>query len=123
MGVRLHTEQDSQVVAGLQLADLVAHTTGIMLLDSLGLIRKRIKMGEESGYPEESDMELGFALWASLRYQFFLGESLYPGDDDFVYTATIKTEDTALHIASCSPSRLREAALSRFEAMHLGCIY
>lgn len=122
LGVHLHTEQDSRLIAGLQLADLVAHTAGIMLLDSLGLVNKVIKVGEESGYPADSDMELGFALWASLRYRFFLGESLYPGDDDFVRMATIKTEDTALHIASCTPPPLQEAAVSRFGAMYLGCI-
>ena len=35
------SEQDSRSVKGLQLADLVAHTGGVMLLETLGLLKSR----------------------------------------------------------------------------------
>jgi hypothetical protein len=64
-------EQDSVQVLGLQVADLVAHTCAMMLLAQLGLLKKMVKAGENSGNDPNQDMALEFELWASLRYSFF----------------------------------------------------
>jgi hypothetical protein len=67
----LHPEQNSKLIGGIQLADLVAHSLGMMLLEQLGLISKKVRVGENSGYDPDLEVELGFELWASLRYSFF----------------------------------------------------
>lgn len=72
----IHAEQDSRCIRGLLLADLVAHTCAMMLLDALGLLPKLVKAGPRSGYDPDLDIELGFELWASVRYQFLMGGCL-----------------------------------------------
>ena len=66
-----HFEQDSRKILGLQVADLIAHTCATMLLAQLGLVRKTVKAGPNSGYDPDADMPLEFELWAGLRYNFF----------------------------------------------------
>jgi hypothetical protein len=65
---KLFLEVDSIKVKGIQLADLVAHTFATMLLEQLGLVDKKVKAGENSGYDPDLEIELGFELWASIRY-------------------------------------------------------
>jgi hypothetical protein len=117
----VHPEQDSRLAKGVQLADLVAHTCALMLLDALGLMSKVVKAGPNSGYDPDLDIELGFELWASVRYQFFNGglhDHIDSNEDMVVDVATY-----GLHIAqSCSP-RLRDAALERFGTQYWGCIH
>lgn len=118
----VHPEEDSRRVRGLQLADLVAHTCGIMLLDALGLLTKTVKAGPHSGYPPDLDIELGFELWASMRYWFFHGGTLKErpqSNEDMV----VNVAGYGLHVAeSCSP-KLRDAAMARFGEQYLGCIH
>jgi hypothetical protein len=114
-------EQDSRVVKGLQLADLVAHTCATMLLDALGLVRKYVKAGPNSGYDPDLGLELGFELWATVRHQFFNGglPSNVQSNEDLV----VEVGAYGLHIAeSCRPE-LRDAAVSRFAKQYLGCIH
>jgi hypothetical protein len=117
----LHPEEDSRQVKGLQLADLIAHTCGTMLLDALGLLSKTVKAGANSGYPPDLDIKLGFELWATVRYQFFNG-GVPKGastNEEFV----VDVARYGLHVAeSCSPE-LRDAALARFGQQYLGCIH
>jgi hypothetical protein len=67
-GVSVHPNQDSRILAGLQVADHAAHALGGMLLEEMGLVRKTVVAGEDSGYDPDLKIELGFELWASLRY-------------------------------------------------------
>lgn len=121
----LHPSQDSKIVGGIQLADLVAHSLGGMLLDQLGLISKKVRVGEGSGYDPDLEIELGFELWASLRYHFFKAPQPKPGPipDDPVGEMIFDVENYGLHISEkCCPT-LREAALHRFGDCYLGCIH
>jgi len=121
----LHPSQDSKLVGGMQLADLVAHSLGGMLLEQLGLISKKVRVGEGSGYDPDLEIELGFELWASLRYQFFKAPQPKPGPipDDPVGEMIFDVENYGLHISEkCCPS-LREAAIQRFGDCYLGCIH
>lgn len=121
----LHPSQDSRVVGGIQLADLVAHSLGGMLLEQLGLTSKKVRAGEGSGYDPDLEIELGFELWASLRYQFFMApqSKLGPIPDDPIGEMIFDVENYGLHISEkCCPS-LREAALQRFGDCYLGCIH
>lgn len=122
----VRAEQDSRVIGGLQLADLVAHTTGVMLLETLGLIRglirKQVKAGRDSGYDPAMELDLGFELWAGLRYRFFYSGPV-PQQYDMYHGALMEVGPNGLYIsATCSPE-LRTAALHRFGQCYLGCIH
>ena len=119
----MNFEQDSRKVPGIQVADLVAHTAAMMLLAQMGLLRKMVKAGENSGYDPQSELELEFELWASLRYSFFAAApppvSTWKSQLDFC----VDVQSRGLHIAdSCEPL-LKKAALDRFGSMYLGCIH
>ena len=117
----IRVEQDSRIVRGLQLADLAAHTCATMLLETLGLVTKLVKAGPNSGYDPDLDIELGFELWAGLRYQFFnsgLPENVQSNED-----MVVDVEPYGLHIAEGCSALLRQAALSRFGKQYLGCIH
>jgi hypothetical protein len=121
----LFLSQDSKTVGGIQLADLVAHSLGVMLLEQLGLISKKVRAGENSGYDPDLEIELGFELWASLRYSFFKESQPKPGriPDDPVGEMMFDVENYGLHISSSCPKELQKAALQRFGECYLGCIH
>jgi hypothetical protein len=116
-------EQDSRLVLGLQVADLVAHTCAVMLLAELGLVKKTVKAGENSGYDPDSDMELEFELWAGVRYNFFAAAP--PAPDRWVSQLDfqVDVEARGLHVAGTCDPEVRKAALGRFGSMYLGCIH
>ncbi len=115
-------EQDSRAIKWLQLADLVAQTAGLMLLDSLGLLKKVVKAGANSGYDEDLVIELGFEMWASLRYQFFNSGPVV-GQDEIYSGALVQVGRNGLFIAPSCSTALRAAAQSRFDQCYLGCIH
>ncbi len=41
----IHVDQNSIIIGGLQVADLTAHSMSIMLLETLGIINKKVKAG------------------------------------------------------------------------------
>ena len=117
-GKVLHPEQDSRRVVGIQLADLAAHTCATMLLDQLGHVTKKVKAGDNSGYDPDWDLELGFKLWATIRYAFFTRR-----DPERAWDYAVADATPSLYIApSCSES-LRDAAVARFGQVYLGCIH
>jgi hypothetical protein len=116
-------EQDSRQVLGLQLADLVAHTCAMMLLAELGLAKKMVKAGKNSGYDPDSDMELEFELWASVRYNFFAAAPPPPDQWESQLDFQVDVKARGLHVAAACDPGVREAALARFGSMYLGCIH
>ncbi len=118
-------EVDSRRCLGIQLADLVASTCGLMMKDSLELLPKVIRSGENSGYDPDSPMELGFAMWASIRYNFLAVPE--PGLDwrtaDYAPLRTVYTEQFGLVLDDRLPDDVRAAAQDRFGSMYLGCIH
>jgi len=118
----VRAEQDSRTTKGLQLADLVAHTAGLMMLDSLGLMKKTVKAGPDSGYDPDLDIELGFEMWAHLRYQFFHAGAV-EGQDEIYRGALVNVGRHGLFVAPSCPVELRAAAESRFADCYLGCIH
>jgi hypothetical protein len=117
----VHPEQDSRQVKGIQLADLVAHTCSTMLLETLGLVTKKAKAGPNSGYDPDLELDLGFELWASIRYQFFSEGPSQPvhRNEDMV----VDVAPYGLHIASSCTDSLAKAAMQRFGKCYLGCIH
>jgi len=116
-------EQDSRQVLGLQVSDLVAHICAVMLLAELGLVKKTVKAGENSGYDPDSDMELEFELWAGVRYNFFAAAPPPPDQWKSQLDFQVDVEWRGLHVAATCDPEVRRAALARFGSMYLGCIH
>lgn len=115
-------EQDSKIIKGIQLADLAAHISSIQLKDKMGLVTKMIKAGPNSGY--DPDMELGFEMWATLRYTFFnRGGRKYREDEDRIKSATLDVEPNGLYISEFCNKDLSNYARAAFSKVYLGCIY
>lgn len=115
--------QDSKSVGGIQVADLAAHAMGVMLLEHLGHLKKTVKAGEHSGYDPDLDIELGFELWASLRYTFFKAAQPIPGPEDPPGDLMFDVANYGLHISRSCDDTLRNAAVDRFGKCYLGCIH
>jgi hypothetical protein len=121
---KLHFEKDSKIIAGIQLADLATHTCAIMLSEELGFIVKIVKAGEGSGYEPDLDIELGFELWAGIRYNFLsapleLGANWNGNQDDLV----TDVKPFGLHVSENASQALKSGALKRFGQMYIGCIH
>jgi hypothetical protein len=119
----LHPESDSRNVLGLQLADLVAHTGSIMLLEHQGIITKTVKAGPNSGYDPDLDIELGFELWTTIRYNFFSGDVPDPETWSSQLDFQVEVEPYGLYISPLCDPALAEAVRQRFGHMYLGCIH
>ena len=116
----LHFDQDSRVVAGIQLADLVAHTLSEILLEEQGVISKTVKAGPGSGYDPDLDIKIGFELWAHIRWHFFTqDEPNIDADNGF----KLDVAPYALHIADSCVSKLASAANARFSSTYVGCMH
>jgi hypothetical protein len=116
----IHFEQDSRRVTGIQVADLIAHTCGTMLLDALGKINKIVDV-PNSGYDDDIEIDLGFEMWAGMRDAFLsVGSGADIEDDDF---AVVLVEPHGLYIDQSASINVALAARKRFGTMYLGCIH
>jgi hypothetical protein len=121
--VNLHIEQDSKVIRGIQLADLVAHTCSIIMKESLGLINKTIKAGNNSGYDPDTDIEIGFEMWVGIRYNFFSTPPPHPDKWESQLDCIANVEDKGLFISDSCNEKIRVKGKGRFGEMYLGCIH
>ena len=120
--IELFFNQDSKLMRGIQLADLAAHISSIQLKDVMGLISKKVKAGENSGYDPDMEIELGFEMWATLRYSYFnKGTTEY--SEDSIELATIDVEPYGLYISEFCNDELARMSRDRFATMYLGCIH
>ena len=117
---------DSRMIGGIQVADHAAHALGGMLLEEIGMQRKSVRAGEDSGYRPDELLDLGFELWASLRYalmgrnEYIEGLSPPPEDPANPY---FRVDGVGLYVSStCSPE-LAAAARARFGVNYLGRIH
>ena len=119
---KVHFEQDSKDILGIQLADIVAHTCGTMLLDALGNISKMVVVNQ----PEDStyhgmEVELGFEMWAGIRYAFLSRSKTNPVDD--FELANLDVFPWGLFIDESVDENIASAAKACFGEMYLGCIH
>mgnify|MGYP003632062117 CR=1 FL=1 len=119
-GCEVHFEQDSKSIIGIQIADLVAHTCGTMLLDALGKPMNLVKV-DNSGYDDDVDVDLGFELWAGVRYAF-LSTQKQTIEDDFDF-AVVDVSTYGLLVDESVSNHVEKAARKRFGEMYLGCIH
>lgn len=121
--VKLNIEQDSIKIKGIQLADLIAHTCSIMLKESLGLINKTIKAGDNSGYDPDTDIEIGFEMWAGIRNNFFSTPPCQPDKWDSQLDFIAKVGKKGLFISDNCTDEIKIKGKERFGEMYLGCIH
>ncbi|WP_282157220.1 hypothetical protein [Shimia thalassica] len=117
-----HFEQDSQVHLGIQLADLVAHTCSMMLLETLGHITKKVVLdvpGDD--LYDGQEVELGFEMWTDIRYAFLARNKQNPKDD--LDLAFVEVFPWGLFIDGSVCEQVSEAAMQRFGENYLGCIH
>jgi hypothetical protein len=107
---------------GIQLADLVAALSGVRLREEISQMPKMLTFGDESGFNPPIEAELGYELWASLRYSMY--RSFVPlGIEDMPEMAEFCTNGYGLFVSDkCSP-QLRESAEKVFGRVYLGCIH
>jgi len=117
-----HFDQDSRKIGGFQLADLVAHTLSIVLLEKIGLVTKQVKAGENSGFEPDIEMALGFELWAPIRFNFFIGPKNIQQGIDYE-TGTVDIKPYALYVSDSCPSNISQAATERLGKTYYGCIH
>lgn len=117
----LHPSNDSRVVGGIQAADLASHTMATMLLEQLGHVSKKVKAGPHSGYDPDLEFELGFELWASLRYSFF--KRAFPAGEDAPPNPLLDVSSCGLYVSERCDEALADAAHMRFDKVYLGCIH
>lgn len=117
-----HFEQDSRRVLGIQLADIVAHTCSTMLLEALGHISKKIVVNapDDSTY-HGLEIELGFEMWAGIRYAFLSQNKSQPKDD--FNLAHVDVYPWGLFIDDSVLENVASAAMKRFGENYLGCIH
>ena len=82
-----------------------------------------VKAGENSSYDPDSDMELEFELWGSVRYNFFSAAPSPPNQWESQLDFQVDVESRGLHVAAACDPKVRESALARFGSMYLGCVH
>lgn len=122
-GCEIFVEQDSQLVKGIQLADLAAHTAAIIFKEKLGLINKKVILGKDFGYEPDLEADLGFELWAPIRYCFFRETSPTVCTGDRTNDATLKVEPRGLYVSEYCDAVLAEKARDAFGSVCLGCLH
>ena len=125
-GVNCLLNSDSSIFAGIQLSDHASHALGGMLLEEMGIVKKQVKAGKNSGYHPDDMLALGFELWASLRYSL-LGKQTYieglsPPPDDPANPYFL-IDGHGLYIAPTCSENLGESVRKRFGINYLGCIH
>ncbi len=119
----LYFEQNSKIIRGVQLADLVAHTCSIILLESLGVLKKTVKAGKNSGYEPNLDINIGFELWTTIRYNFFSDPPPHPDEWTSQLDYASKVTGKGLFISELCNENIKSESLKRFGEMYLGCIH
>ncbi len=107
---------------GIQLADIVAHTCSTMLLETLGHITKKVIVDAPGDSVYDSlEVELGFEMWAGIRYAFLAQSKPNPKDDFDL--ANVDVYPWGLFIDKSVNPQISAGAMGRFGENHLGCIH
>ena len=117
---RFHFEQNSIQVKGIQVADLLAHCCSIMLLAELGLVKKTVRLGATFGLEPDTEVDLEYEMNTLLRNHFFM--SPLPRVPRPEREFWVDVYPWGLHVAPSCLGSVRNAAMSRFGKVFLGCI-
>ncbi len=112
---------DSKKYEGIQLADLVVALCGVRLREEISGQPKMLTYGKEAGFDPPIQAELGYELWASLRYS--MRRSSIAKGEDMPDMACFDTINTGLFIADYCSDKLSKSAQKTFGEIYLGCIH
>lgn len=131
-GVRLHVREDSKKRLGIQVADVVAHTFGQVLRESVAKDRKRVHFGPDDSLP------LSEVLLSPIRFAIFRRHLLYgsrphdPACDPIVVTSeddlmemgpNAEVFGWGVQVAPDLPDDLRTGVRAILERVWLGCYH
>lgn len=132
--------EDSRTRVGIQVADVVAHSFGQILKESLTGARKMIDIGgPETGYVEGTEAPLGWSLLMSLRHALLTRPVAYNGepycaesdpvvidperDDPVTFGQHPVLLGWGVQIAPEAGAALRQAVENELGRLWLGCIH
>ena len=138
--VRVHSREDSRVILGIQVADVVANSFGQILKAEISGESKIVEIGgPNTGYPEGTTAPLGWSLLMSLRYALFTRPMAYEGqvyppasdpvvldpinDDPASYGQHPVLIGWGVQVAPESCAELRHAVERSLGKLWLGCIH
>ena len=117
-------EQNSRIIKGIQLADLCSHCLTTMLREAVGDLSKMVKVPENSGYDPDDESEIGFDIWASIRYSFLRErEKEYIVGADQEINCTYKVDPYGLYISEQCEEEFAKIVTETFGTVYLGCIH
>ena len=119
----LNFEQDSKLVAGLQIADAVAGAASQILLEHLTGRSRSVPLGEDEGYPEGTRSDLGWVLRMTLRYSLFKGPWGDLSRDDLDEAMTAPLFGYGVFATENLGPNVREAVQRLFKSIWMGCIH
>jgi hypothetical protein len=137
---RIHPRENSRLVLGIQVADVVAHSFGQILKAEISGDTKMIDIGGvNTGYAEGTTAPLGWSLLMSLRYALFTRPMAYEGqayssasdpvvldpiyDDPADYGQHPVLLGWGVQVAPESSSEIRQAVERSLGKLWLGCIH
>jgi hypothetical protein len=116
-GWKLETDCDSKAIGGIQLADCAAHTIATILRGEMGSINKLVPT--QGSYPE-TEVDMAWALWTSLRYALSSGEPVFGYDDDGWCEPAM--EPFGLLVTEACTKRVKSAVDARLSSVWVGCV-
>jgi len=120
--VAAFSDCNSKVIRGIQLADLCAHTCAMILKERHTGQKKIVRVPGYTDDPE-FEMNLGFELWARLRYNFFGKERQFDENASQSENAVIDVSGYGLLVSPNLDLKLREVVSRTFGEMYVGCIH
>ncbi len=116
--------QKSHLVRGIQFADLVSHTASVILKQSMLSSQKMVIVGPNNGAYSDREVELGFMLWAQVRYRFLRSNRTQTATaDDPVGNLTYDVLNYGLGVSNLCDEDLKVRATDTFGTVYLGCIH
>jgi hypothetical protein len=122
--LEIFPRQKSHLVRGIQLADLVSHTASVILKQSMLSSQKSVTVGPNNGAYSDREVELGFMLWAQMRYRFLRSKRTQTAtEDDLVGNLTYDVLNYGLGVSNHCDESLNVRATDAFGTVYLGCIH
>lgn len=138
--VRIHPRENSRLVLGIQVADVVAHSFGQIVKAEMSGESKEVEIGgPDTGHPDGTKAPLGWSLLMNLRYALLTRPMAYEGEDYPLETDPVVLDPVhddpveygqhpillgwGVQVAPESEVELRSAVDRSLGRLWLGCIH